>query len=153
MYTVYGVAPSDLIQSAPLIAEFPSVSGRTLGAGIPVDCSVGLVQMSVDAIASTAHWCWKPAARGYLLLTQDTPASLLKNHLRQFRRLPSESGQPLHWPWFDARYVKLLLEGVQPPDLPRLFGPIHAFVFAANGAGLQRYQLNAGQLQIIQGAS
>lgn len=162
MLNVYGVAPSDLITSATALAVFPAFSGRTLGGAIPVDCEVKLLGLSRSAVGSSAAWPWAPAHRGYVVVTGQTPHSVLKNHIRAIRHFQDELGQNRLWPWFDPRHIKLALNTLEGADLHVLFGPIQAFGFAANLDNnsptepenfIEFYRLQAHRLQVTQVAA
>lgn len=157
MLNVYGIAPSELITSAKFLALFPSFSGRTVGGAIPVDCEVKLVELANAALGSTADWPWTPAHRGYLVVLDQTPFSVLKNHLRTIRHFQDEMGQNRVWPWFDPRYLKLALNTLEGADLSSLFGPVQVYGFAGepthNSSNdpekfIELYQMHGHQLHI-----
>jgi hypothetical protein len=132
MLSVFGVAPSDLISSGKVVAEFPSFSGQTVGGVVPVDYPTVVLELSSSAGKSSEHWPWRPTNRGYVVLLNEQPGSALKNQLRKIRYLQDEFGQNRVWPWFDPRYLKLALNSLEGSELSFMFGPIQAFGFVAN---------------------
>ncbi|WP_334118775.1 hypothetical protein [Limnobacter sp.] len=152
MLSVYGVARSELISQGNVLAEFPPFLGRPVGGTIPVDCKVGVVGLAVAAASSASMWAWKPADQGYVLVMEEGPFSLLKNHLRRMRHMQDDLGRNRVWPWFDPRYLKLALGTLQGQDLVGLFGPVKSFCFSAH-EGLDIYQLQSGKLHIKQVSS
>ena len=149
MLSVYGVVRSDLVSQGKVLVEFPSFSGRPVGGIIPVDCNVSVVELTEAALRSTSFWAWKPAEQGYVVVVDQGPFSVLKNHLRSMRHMPDESGLNRVWPWFDPRYLKLALGALQGDDLFKLFGPVKAFCFVGQ-TGLESYQLQSGKLLVKQ---
>lgn len=149
MLSVYGVARSELISQGTVLAEFPPFLGRSVGGVIPVDCKVGVVGLAAAAASSASLWAWKPADQGYVLVVEEGPFSLLKNHLRRMRHMQDDLGRNRVWPWFDPRYLKLALGTLQGPDLANLFGPVKSFCFSTP-EGLEIYQLQSCKLRIKQ---
>lgn len=155
MLNVFGVAPCDLISSAKAVASFPPFSGKTVGNPIPVDCQINLLELSPSAAQSLAFWPWAPVNRGYIVLLEQQPVSVLKNHLRKIRQLQDEHGQNRVWPWFDQRYMKLALSELEGTELAQMFGPIRAFGFVADNQAssvqsIEHYQFNEGRLLVKQ---
>ena len=151
MLSVYGVAPSELLFQGIPDAEFPAFHGRPLGGAVVVDCKVSLVKLGSHALGDLQSWIWKPAAQGFALALENQPIAVLKNHLRRMRTLQDEAGQNRLWPWFDPRYLKLVLRGLEGDDLVRLFGPIQSFAFASED-GVQLFSQHDGCLK-VKGAS
>ena len=147
MLSVYGVAPSELVFQGPPEAEFPAFHGRPVGGAVLVDCKVSIVKLSNHALGDMQSWVWKPAAQGYALALDNQPVAALKNHLRSMRTLQDEAGQNRLWPWFDPRYLKLVLRGLEGEDLVRLFGPVQQFAFASQN-GVELFSQHNGCLQI-----
>lgn len=147
MLSVYGVAPSErLFQGSP-DAEFPAFHGRPVGGPVLVDCKVSIVKLGSGALSDQQWWVWKPATQGYALALENQPLSTLKNHLRGLRTLKDDMGRDRLWPWFDPRYLKLVLHGLEGDDLVSLFGPIRLFAFASEN-GVELYSQQAGSLQV-----
>jgi hypothetical protein len=149
MQSVYGVVPSELISQGPILVEFPAFLGRTVGACLPIDCNVGVLQLDPASLISNKWWAWKPVERGYVISVNPVPFSVLKNHLRCLRQFQDEVGCNRVWPWFDPRYLKLALNTLESSDLSKLFGPIQSFGFAV-GEQIEQYVMQGGQLQIRQ---
>lgn len=149
MLSVYGVARSELISNGKALAEFPPFLGRPVGDTIPVDCHVSVLELTGSAAKSTSLWAWKPIDQGYVVVVEEGPFSLLKNHLRCMRHMQDDLGRNRVWPWFDPRYLKLALGALQGEDLANLFGPVKSFCFATP-EGLDSYQLQSGKLLIKQ---
>lgn len=147
MLSVYGVAPSERLFQGTPDAEFPAFHGRSVGGAVLVDCKVSIVKLGNQALGDTQFWVWKPAAQGYALAIDNQPVTALKNHLRGMRTLLDDAGQNRLWPWFDPRYLKLVLRGTEGDDLVRLFGPIQLFAFAWED-GVELYSQQEGCLQI-----
>lgn len=152
MLSVYGVARSELISQGNVLVEFPPFLGRPVGGTIPVDCKVGVVELTGQAASSASQWAWKPADQGYVMVVEQCPFSLLKNHLRGMRHMQDDMGRNRVWPWFDPRYLKLALGTLQGQDIANLFGPVKSFCFSAP-EGLEIYQLQSGKVHIRQVAS
>lgn len=147
MLSVYGVAPSERLFQGTPDAEFPAFHGHSVGGALLVDCKVSIVKLNPQALGDTRFWLWKPAAHGYALALEKKPIAMLKNHLRGLRTLQDESGQNRLWPWFDPRYLKLMLRGLEGEDLVRLFGPVQLFAFASE-KGVELFSQHNGCLQI-----
>lgn len=149
MLSVYGVAPSEIVSSGSVLVSFPPLTGQAVGGTIPIDCNVSVLTLAAPALRAFSFWPWKPADRGYVIVTRDVQASVLKNHLRQLRHLQDSSGCNRIWPWFDPRYLKLALSTLKGHELAKLFGPVESFGFAT-GSGVELIQLRAGSIHISQ---
>ncbi|MCZ8016041.1 MAG: hypothetical protein O9274_10120 [Limnobacter sp.] len=147
MLSVYGVAPSEQLFKGTSEAEFPAFHGRPVGGPVLVDCKVSIVKLGSHALGDQQSWVWKPVTQGYAVALEDQPLSSLKNHLRGLRTLKDESGQNRLWPWFDPRYLKLVLRGLDGDDLVRLFGPVTLFAFALEN-GVELFSQQDGSLQV-----
>lgn len=147
MLSVYGVAPSERLFQGTPDAEFPAFHGRSVGGAVLVDCKVSIVQLAHQALGDTRFWVWQPATQGYALALENQPVAMLKNHLRGLRTLQDDVGQNRLWPWFDPRYLKLLLRGLEGEELVRLFGPVQLFAFASEN-GVELFSQHNGCLKV-----
>lgn len=147
MLSVFGVAPSDIVSAGSVLAQFPPLSGRAVGGAIPVDCQVSVLKLAAPALNSTNYWPWKPADRGYVVAARNFQSSVVKNHLRQIRHIQDVNGSNHVWPWFDPRYLKLVLNGLEGPALAKIFGPLELFGFA-DDLGVKIFQLRSGLIHV-----